>query len=271
MQKKVGRRQYLTLFLLFGITTLLLGFTVDVDITDRAGVRTELPETLPVSPSRSWTGHDVLFCHNQLCGRSWLVKDLPPSDDGIFICPRDYSNNPCGGKLHSMALGEYQVLPKDTVIYKKQYFLDQDPEETVFASVVLSGNDRSSIHRPELCMTGQGHTIDRTYVLDVPLPGRDNIGVMVMELSFSSPNPRQPVYYSYYAYWFVGYDKETPHHLERTLWMGYDRIIRNVAHRWAYIALAGARDLDTKDHEDRIREVVSSLYPQISLIGTDAE
>jgi hypothetical protein len=50
--------------------------------------------------------------------------------------------------------------------------------------------------------------------------------------------------------------------------MALDRIFRNVAHQWAYIAVSGERDadLENKEHYDEIRDVVSRLYPEISLL-----
>ena len=265
MEKKPGLRQYLTLFLLFGATTLLLGFTVDVSLTDEAGIRTELPDRL----GDIWTGHDVLSCHNQLCGRDWVVRDLTPNEDGIYVCPFDFSGNPCGGKLHAMAYGEWSILPRDTIIRKKRYFHNEDPDVSIFASIVMSGDDRSSIHRPEVCMRGQGNQIPSNEVITIPLEGREPLQVMVLNMTRTVPG--HPTFHTYYAYWFVGKDKETPHHMERMLWMGWDRIFRNVSHRWAYIAVSGQRepDLESTAHHDRIREVVSKLYPQISLIGAD--
>lgn len=259
-------RQYLNLFALFGITLLMLGFTVDVTISDEAGVKTELPETL----GPDWTGYDVLFCHNQACMRSWLTKDLTPNQDGTYVCKEDYQGNPCGGKLHPMAYGEWRALPRDTVIFKKQYFHNHREEDSVYAGVVLSGSDRASIHRPELCMPSQGHTIEYAELIDVPLPGRNPLQIKILNLSRRFPNGQKV--YTYYAYWFVGKDTETPHHLERMLWMATDRIFRNVSHRWAYISLSGQKpSVDSTAHHDTLRDIVQHLYPQISLIpGTAA-
>lgn len=264
MEKTVGIRQYLTLLLLFGITLLLLGFTVDVTVTDEAGVRTELPATL----GSEWTGFDVLFCHSLICGRSWLVRDLEPDDEGRFRCLHDWNGHPCGNLLHPMSYGEFIALPRDTIIFKKQYFHNERPEDTVFAAVVLSGNDRSSIHRPEVCMTGQGHRIEGRQIIEVTLPGRGPLQVMVLNLS--RPLPNGQTMKSYYAYWFVGKDVETPHHLERMLWMGRDRIFRNVAHRWAYIAITGPRSPGDSRYLEQIQDVISLLYPQISLIDLES-
>ncbi|MEX2605715.1 MAG: exosortase-associated EpsI family protein, partial [Kiritimatiellia bacterium] len=167
----------------------------------------------------------------------------------------------------TMSRGEYLVLPKDTVMFKKQYFHNRDPDKTVFTSVVLSGRNRDSIHRPEVCMVGQGNVIEKSEVIEVPLPGREPLKVMVLHLSrkFTESYTR----HSYYAYWFVGKDRETPHHLERLMWMSIDRLLRNVTHRWAYIAVSGDRaaDLEDKGHYDEIREVVGKLYPEITLVG----
>lgn len=262
MEAKAGIRQYLILIALFAVTGLLLGFTVDIRITDEAGVRTSLASEL----GNDWVGYDVLFCHNKTCGRSWLKKDLPVNEDGEYICPRDYKDNPCGGKLHAMAYGEWDNLPKDTTIFKKQYFNLNQSNLTAFCAVVLSGKDRSSIHRPQLCLVGQGNEIVSSTVIEVPLPGRKPLKVMVLNLIKDSP--RGGKYFSYYAYWFVGKDRETPHHIERMVWMGIDRIFRNVAHRWAYISVSGERPDPENDeaHHAIIRDVVGKLYPQISLI-----
>lgn len=267
MEKKPGLRQYLNLFLLFGITGLLLGFTVDVSVTDEAGILTKLPDRL----GDQWTGHDILFCHSLHCGRDWLVRDLEPNQDGVYTCPMDFRGNPCGGKLHTMSLGEWDILPKDTVLLKKRYFHNENPERTVFASIVLSGDDRSSIHRPEVCMVGQGNRIESSEVIEVSLDGREPLRVMVLNMSRTIPG--HPTFHTYYAYWFVGKDKETPHHLERAVWMAWDRVFRNVSHRWAYLAVSGPRAADLSDtsHHEQIREIVASLYPQISLIGADGE
>lgn len=258
------QRQYLNLFILFGITLLMLGFTVDVTVTDEAGVKTELPARL----GDLWTGHEVLFCHNQACMRSWLTKDLEANDDGVYVCKEDFRGNRCGGKLHPMAYGEWRALPRDTVIFKKQYFHNDDEDLSVYAGVVLSGSDRSSIHRPELCMPSQGHSIESRELIEIPLEGRDPLQVMILNLSRRLPNG--VMFHSYYAYWFVGHNVETPHHMERMLLMATDRIFRNVSHRWAYISLSGPKaGIDSREHHDTLREVVPLLYPQISLLPTD--
>jgi hypothetical protein len=117
-------------------------------------------------------------------------------------------------------------------------------------------------------MVGQGHTIEDSRVIHVPMEGREPLQVMILHLSKEiAPNRFS---HSYYAYWFVGKNRETPLHHERMIWMAMDRIFKNITHRWAYIAVSGDRDPDLQNtaHYEEIREIISKLYPQISL--TDA-
>ncbi len=51
---------------------------------------------------------------------------------------------------------EKQILPPDTGFSRKTYVSLSDPSRRVFLSIVLSGRDRTSIHRPELCLVETG-------------------------------------------------------------------------------------------------------------------
>ena len=70
-------------------------------------------------------------------------------------------------------------------------------------------------------------------------------------------------YSSYYAYWFVGKDRETASHFVRMAWMGYDRVFRGVSHRWAYIALAGQRVPGSEAHHQTVADFASQLHPAL--------
>jgi exosortase len=54
---------------------------------------------------------------------------------------------------------EREVLPPDTGFSRKSYVSLHNLNDRVFLSIVLSGRDRTSIHRPEICLVGQGWTI----------------------------------------------------------------------------------------------------------------
>jgi len=48
------------------------------------------------------------------------------------------------------------------------------------------------------------------------------------------PGDRRQLYANYF-YWFVGKDISTPHHWTRVFLTSYDRITKNLNHRWAYV------------------------------------
>lgn len=260
METKPGLKTHLTLGLLLAVTCGLLMFTVEVDFPDRAGIRDELPIDL----GDTWKGDGILFCQNPDCKRAWLTRDLQANEDGTYTCPETYDGKPCGMELATGSLAEYNNLPSDTIIFKRQYRRPGNPHP-VTVGVILSGKDRRSIHRPEVCMPSQGNLIQKSEVIDVPIPGREPLQVMVLEMMRERDGV--PVDFSYFAYWFVGTDRETPYHWERIKWMTTDRIFRNVAHRWAYVHVSGNRSPDSEntDHHAEIKEVVSSLYPEIRL------
>ncbi len=154
------------------------------------------------------------------------------------------------------------MLPKDTEFVKSAF--TNDTGGRVFASIVLSGRERNSIHRPQRCLVGQGNTIMDEHVIEVPMEGRKPLKVAVIEAERVYNTAEGPqTYFSYYAYWFVGQDRETPSHYARMLWLGWDRVVRSVAHRWAYIAVSGKREVEGREYEAEIIDFVQTVYPSI--------
>ncbi len=244
-------KPYFVLIVLLAAASLTYAFTVSYEVTPAAGVEVRLPESIG-----NWQGSELRYCMNPDHQREYVMEDL----DDRNTCPD------CGFELGGMSYMEQQILPDDTIILKKRY---QHPiEDMVMASIVLSGAERSSIHRPEVCLQGQDQKITRNRVISVPIEGRNDLGVMVLDIqrSFLREDGRTHDSLGYYAYWFVGKDRETPHHLQRMFWMATDSIFNNVAHRWAYISVAGSRDGPNDEaYLDQIREFVAEFYPKMAL------
>jgi hypothetical protein len=243
-------KPYFVVIGLMAFTALSLAFTVDVKITDQAGIKVYLPDRVG-----TWQGQEMRFCQRSGCEKSFRLSSLKDRD----VCPD------CGGKLDTMTLGEKTLLPPDTEILKK--FYTNSAGRSLFTSIVLSGKERASIHRPQVCLVGQGNEISHSSVVVVPLEGRKPLDVMALEmLRRGRGSNGQPFELpSYFAYWFVGKNRETPYHIQRMAWMATDRILHNVSHRWAYIALSGNRDKASDAYQEEIQGFVRDLYPQISL------
>jgi hypothetical protein len=206
----------------------------------------------------NWIGNELRYCHNEACYSTsasqgqYYVRNLELPN----ICPD------CGEDLYTMSWAEYGVLPKDTEFVKSAY--TNASGGRVFTSIVLSGRERSSIHRPQRCLKGQGSSIMDEHSFTVPMPGREPLDVAVIETErrYRTAEGEQ-VYYGYYAYWFVGQDRETASHYARMFWLGWDRVFRSVSHRWAYVAVSGEREPEGREYEKEIADFVQIIYPHI--------
>lgn len=213
---------------------------------DEAGVTIDLPEQVG-----SWRGTLVLFCHNPADEGEVLDSGLQPGD----ACPR------CGQPLQEMSAIERSLLPHDTVLRKKRY--EYANGRAVYLSIVLSGKDRSSIHRPEVCLVGPNSQIARSFVHRTPLRDGRALDVTILEmvLSFPGADGRTRTVHSYYAYWFAGIGQETPSHYQRMWWMARDRLFFNRSHRWAYLSLAGIRAEGGRDYLAEVDEFLREAHP----------
>jgi hypothetical protein len=241
---------YIVVLALLGASLLLLAFTVDVSLQDEPGVRMTLPADVG-----AWRGEEILFCHKEGCRRECTRGEAGAEGR---TCPA------CGEALFPMSWEECEALPKDTQFVKSRY--TNGAGDQLFASIVLTGRERESIHRPERCLVGQGYTIMDRYVLDVPIEDGRRVGVTVIRTHKMLRAPdREIPYHGYYAYWFVGQNRETPSHYWRMFWLAWDRVVHSVAHKWAYISIGGRRAPEGSDYEDEIREIVAGLHDRIVL------
>lgn len=238
-------KPFFVLIIVMFITSLALACTVNVRITDEAGVQTVLPDR--VGP---WTGKELFFCQNAECRAFFTIDKIAANR----LC------SACGSELDTMDLDERAILPRDTVIRKKIY--THPAGKQLMAALVLTGKERVSIHRPELCLSAS-YSIEGAQNLMIPLDERDPLRVKVLDLLHKQDTRNA----HFYAYWFVGKDRETASHYRRTWWMAYDRIFRNMAHRWAYLSVSGQRPVDSNQYHEELKTFVSRLYPQMIKTG----
>mgnify|MGYP000853829685 CR=1 FL=1 len=150
-----------------------LVYKTGVANSDEAGIVLHLPEQVG-----DWRGVDLLFCSNRDCGAQYYAGQLADPT----VCPK------CGAPLGNMNWAERSMLPADTGLVRK-YYARPDGRDPLHATIVLSGNDRSSIHRPQVCMTAAGHEIVAERVIRIPLAGRAK-PLEVMEIGRASCRER---------------------------------------------------------------------------------
>jgi hypothetical protein len=125
---------------------------------------------------------------------------------------------------------ERVILPRDTEFAKKRYSGFDRPEITT--EIVLTGAQRQSIHRPQVCLVGQGWAIQKEETIPIRLAdGREQ---KVRKLTLLRTQGGVQIV-GYFIYWFVGKDKTTDDHIERIFLTSWDRIVHRVNHRWAYV------------------------------------
>ena len=240
---------YVVLLLMLVCSVVALAFAVDVHVSDETGIRLDLPDRVGV-----WQGRGILYCIQEECRGSFFVDELADPD----VCPD------CGDPLGGISYAEYVQLPRDTVVRKMVY---QHPGgAVVYASYVLSGKERASIHRPQVCLTNNGNEIVKTIRARIPLERHDPLDVIVLDLirSFKAPDGTQHATSAYYAYWFAAKHHETPYHLMRMFWMASDKVLRSTAHPWAYISVSGQRDPESEHHVEEVRDFIRDFYPLIT-------
>jgi EpsI family protein len=144
------------------------------------------------------------------------------------------------GRAQAVTAIERDILPPDTGFSRKLYFSHRDPAKQVFLSIVLSGRDRTSIHRPELCLVGQGWTIAETagHRFTYPKPAGGAFPATLLRVRREVQTPRgQGAVPQLVAYWFVGGDGVVATHGQRFWRDGWNRVVHGRADRWAYVLM----------------------------------
>jgi len=135
---------------------------------------------------------------------------------------------------------ERTILPPDTGFSRKLYLNLDDPGQHVLLSIVLSGRDRTSIHRPELCVVGQGWTIDRSSSHRFTYPGHADgsfdATVLSVHHEIDGAAGKRSVQ-NIIVYWFAGDDRVVATQGKRMLYDSWYRVVRGRAPRWAYVFL----------------------------------
>lgn len=139
------------------------------------------------------------------------------------------------GTTEPVSPSELALLPGDTEFAKKIY---QDLSgNSLTAQIVLSGGEKRSIHRPEVCLPGQGWSIQSGEVIPIALANGRSLDVMKLTLTrqIEVAPGEQRTMKSYFLYWFVGKDTSTPYHWVRLLKTNWDMVTKKRQHRWAYV------------------------------------
>ncbi|MEO7300568.1 MAG: exosortase-associated EpsI family protein [Verrucomicrobiota bacterium] len=133
---------------------------------------------------------------------------------------------------------EVTMLPKDTVFGKRRYWTDAGGNADI--SVVLMGQDRTSLHKPQFCLVGQGWSIDQSEVvklkMDRPYPYELPIMKLTTSIRVKDDKGKPFLIHGLYLYWFVSDKNLTASHDERMISTAKNLLRTGTLERWAYIS-----------------------------------
>ena len=144
------------------------------------------------------------------------------------------------GRVSPVTAVEREILPADTGFSRLDYRSSRDGRQ-VFLSIVLSGRDRTSIHRPELCLVGQGWTLRGAGAHEFSFPGAGKFPATLLRTERADAKGKTVPALA--AYWFVSGDAVVATHVQRLLHDIWNRVAHGRVDRWAYVlALTDAVD-----------------------------
>jgi hypothetical protein len=162
------------------------------------------------------------------------------------------------------------MLPKDTPIFRKVYHAPNQPD--IQCTLVFSGTERMSIHKPQVCLVSQGNRIINEYDYQVAVTSERRMPIRIIEImqEYTNSKGKRIAESAIYAYWFFSPERETNSHLQRLLWMAYDNAVRNYRPRWAYVSLAIPADPMRPDSFGAVLDdFVPRLYPITEALRAD--
>lgn len=183
-------------------------------------------------------------------GEAGVVMQLPDEIDDLY------------GHDESVSDAELQILPKDTSYARKTYGPPgADAPDRILCSIVLSGAERRSIHRPERCLPAQGWRIDSSRTETIPLASGRELKVTALLLEKHVQRRDAPPFTlrQYFLYWFVGKGVSTPYQTTRILMTYWDMLIHRVNQRWAYVIISKDISADWNPNGETPEQTLAEL------------
>jgi hypothetical protein len=162
------------------------------------------------------------------------------------------------------------TLPQDTCYGQRRYTAPDKFWAT--ANVVLMGEDRASMHKPQFCLTGGGWTIDKTERTTIPVtkPLAYDLPVIKLTVSGTFTQEGQQIRAGgVYVYWYVA-DKNLsadPEGWDRLWSSGSKLLTSGVLERWAYVTFfSPCNPGQEPETYERIKKLIAASVPEFQLV-----
>jgi Protein of unknown function (DUF3485) len=167
----------------------------------------------------------------------WSPAVNSPTQAGVITKLPEYIGS-YFSQEQAISEAEKMILPADTEFARRVY--TGLKQEQIMCSIVLAGGEKRSIHRPEVCLPGQGWTINSSQVVPITLVNGRRMDAMklVLEREIQVSERQRTKIKMLFLYWFVGKGVATPKHEERVFLTSWNRVLHNLNHRWAYVIVS---------------------------------
>jgi len=157
------------------------------------------------------------------------------------------------------------MLPKDTSYAQRRYKAADGFE--VGANIVLMGADRTSIHKPEYCLPGQGWRVVEKGEAVIPIAGSPPYDMPVAKWVISNTmvdqNGARQEIRGLYIFWFVAHNEQTVSHWQRIWWLARDLLRTGVLQRWAYVSYLTLCEPGQEDAAfERVKKLIAASVPE---------
>jgi hypothetical protein len=138
------------------------------------------------------------------------------------------------------------------------------------STAILMGADRTSIHRPEYCLPGQGWTIDKKETVTVPINDNPPYQLQVARWNLSSSvqqdDGTKKARFGIYVFWYVAKGDETPDHDKMLEHLTLNLFRSGDLQRWAYISYFAGCGPDQQDLAfAQIKRLIQAQVPKFQL------
>ncbi len=156
-------------------------------------------------------------------------------------------------------------LPKDTSYAQRHYFATNG--DWAMANVILMGADRTSIHRPDYCLPGQGWQIREKAEVKLAIGGVRPYELPVYKWFLSqtrtAPDGSQQPISGVYVFWFVTENQTTVSFPEVMRSMLFHLVRHGVLQRWAYVSWFTACPPGQEDATfARMKQLIAGSVPE---------
>lgn len=194
------------------------------------------------------------------------TRPLPGTGNLEVLLPEQVAGFTSQAMEVSATVRDY--LPKDTSFGQRVYQTADGAWIQMY--VVLMGTDRTSIHKPQVCLPSQGLTIDRTEVTPILIekPKPYDLPVVKLTLGNLTVKGRETPLHGLFIYWFVtdGELSADSSGLHR-MWRSTLHLMRTgVMQRWAYVSCFTVCEPGQEEAAySRVKALIAATVPQFQL------